>query len=67
MEREPLLQKAKLVQLGQYEEALSIYKDVEGAKARYGEGGCLFKLDRLDEAEVALERAIELQPNFPKA
>ena len=56
-----------LVSHGQYEDALVLYREIEGALARYGEGGCLLKVGRIKEAKAALEQALALQPDFPKA
>ncbi len=57
-------QKAKS---GDYEEALRLFREAGGAEGAYGEGACLYKLGRVDDARAALKRCLEIDPLHQKA
>lgn len=57
-------QKAKA---GDYEEALRLFREAGGAEGAYGEGACLYKLGRCEDARAALMRCLEIDLSFDKA
>jgi len=57
-------QKAKA---GDYEEALRLFREAGGAEGAYGEGACLYKLGRREDARAALKRCLEIEPLHEKA
>ena len=63
-----MLEKAKgLAKQLKYEEALQLFQQVKGAEGAYGEGACLYKLGRHNEAREALNRCLEIDPFFERA
>lgn len=52
---------------GNYEESLRLFREAGGAEGAYGEGACLYKLGRVEDARIALRRCLEIDPLFIKA
>ena len=67
MDADLLTEAGELVGQQRYGEALELYRRGDGAMAWYGQGGCLYRLGRYQEAKAALERCVELAPDFAEA
>ncbi|MFC1735085.1 hypothetical protein ACFL1X_03145 [Candidatus Hydrogenedentota bacterium] len=50
-----------------YEDALALYSALDGREAKYGEGGCLYKLNRANEAVDALKKCLAIDPHYVPA
>jgi tetratricopeptide (TPR) repeat protein len=66
-ERDFLEEAKQLAKQGKYEAALGRFHDAGGTEGCYGEGACLYKLGRYDEAREALSHCLELDPQHEKA
>lgn len=63
----PIWQGSAHYQAGNFEEALAAFQQGTDAEALYNQGNALAKLQQLDQAIAAYEKAIEMQPDHQDA
>jgi Ca-activated chloride channel family protein len=65
--KDPLWQGSAHYKAGDYEQALATFQQVDSADALFNQGNALAKLQRLDEAMAAYDKALQRDPNFADA
>ncbi len=66
--RDHIIQQAlELYQSGQYEAAIGMFQQIDGADGVYGEADCLHRLARIEEAIEAVNRCLTLDPEHEDA
>jgi Ca-activated chloride channel family protein len=63
----PLWQGSAHYKVGDYEQALSAFQQESTADALYNQGNALAKLQKVDEAIAAYDKALQLNPNLADA
>jgi Ca-activated chloride channel family protein len=63
----PLWQGSSHYKAGDYEQALSAFQQVDSAESLFNQGNTLAKLQRMDEAIDAYNKALAQEPNFADA
>lgn len=63
----PMWQGSAHFKAGNYQEALDAFKQVNSPQALYNQGNALAKLNQLDEAIAAYQKALELDPQLQDA
>ena len=64
---DPLWQGSAYYKAGNFEEALHSFEQIDSADSLYNQGNTLAKLNKLDEAISAYEKALEKNPDLEKA
>ena len=65
--KSPLWQGSSHYKAGDYEQALAAYQQVDSAESLYNQGNALAKLQRMDEAIDAYNKALEKDPKLADA
>jgi len=65
--KDPLWQGSAHYKAGDYEQALAAFQQVDSADALFNQGNALAKLQKLDEAIAAYDKALQRDPNLADA